>query len=81
MASTTIRVDAETRDQLNELCAATGQSANTVIAQLVARARQETLLGATEAHWHAIATDQKVLALYKRATADLGAFDAELPDY
>jgi hypothetical protein len=81
MASTTIRVSAETRDELNSLCAQQGKSAGALIAELVAGARSASLLAATERHWHLMVSDPQMQADYRAATDDLAAFDSELPPY
>lgn len=81
MQSTTIRVSAQTRDSLNELCRSSGRTADSVVAELVEQAKQAALLDAAEAHWHAVAVDGTLLSLYKGEAAELEVFDSNLPDY
>lgn len=81
MGSTTIRVSAETRDDLNRLCAQSGKSAGALVAELVEAAKQQTLLHATERHWHALSSDADALADYLAEAGAAAAFDSELEDY
>lgn len=81
MASTTIRVSSETRDQLNALCAQSGRTADAVISDLVASAREQALLEAASTHWHAMVSDGRLMASYRQASVELGSFDSDLPDY
>lgn len=81
MSSTTIRVSAETRDDLNLLCASSGKSAGAVVAELVAEAKLQTLLYATERHWHSIGETPEQLADYINEARELQGFDAEPEEY
>lgn len=81
MASTTIRVSAETRDDLNRLSEESGKPAGAVVAELVAAAMQQTVLYATEQHWHMLSTDPTLLADYQAESRELESFDSELEGY
>ena len=81
MKTTTIRVRTDTRDKLNQLARRRGAPAAEVIAELVARAEERTLLDEAAQGWKRLATDADALAAYRAEAEDLAAFDSELPAY
>lgn len=81
MASTTIRVSAETRDNLNRLCAESGRPVDAVVGELVAMARGRSLLDAAVDHWHAVIVEAPARDDDRRLADELTGFDAEAPEY
>jgi predicted DNA-binding protein len=81
MATTTIRVSAETRDRLNDLARRRGEAAGDVVAALVQEADDRALLAAAFDGWVRLARDDEAAARYRAESAELTAFDADLPGY
>jgi predicted DNA-binding protein len=81
MATTTIRVPAETRDRLNALARRRGAPAGEIVAELVREADDRALLADAEESWTRLAADPQALAAYRAETDALAGFDAPLPEY
>lgn len=80
MATTTIRVETETRDRLNELARRRRVPAGQLVDDLVRAADDRALLEAAGESWERMAADRDALASYRAEVDELGAFDARLPD-
>lgn len=81
MRTTTIRVPAETRDQLNAIAKRRGASAGEVVAELVRDADDRVLLADAEEGWQRLGADAHRLAAYRAEAAELAAFDRQAPEY
>lgn len=80
MATTTIRVETETRDRLNELARRRRMPAGRVVDELVREADDRALLDAATESWERLAADPDARATYRAELEDLSVFDARLPD-
>jgi len=80
MTTTTIRVDRQTRDRLNELARRRQVPAGKLIDELVREADDRALLDAAGEAWERMAADATQLARYRAEVDDLPAFDNRLPD-
>jgi predicted DNA-binding protein len=81
MATTTIRVPAETRDRLNALARRRGAPAGEIVAELVREADERALLADAEESWKKLAADPQALAAYRAESGELGGFEAPPPEY
>ncbi len=81
METTTIRVPLATRDKLNALARRRGTPAGELVAALVDEADDRALLAAASEDWQRISGDRDALAAYRSQTADLSAFEPDVPDY
>jgi predicted transcriptional regulator len=80
MATTTIRVETETRDRLNELAGRRRVSAGQIVDELVRAADDRMLLEAAAQDWDRMGADADALATYRAEAEELSAFDSGLPD-
>jgi len=81
METTTIRVTAQTRDQLNSLARRRGTSAGEVVAELVRAADDEALLAEAAASWSRLGEDARALSAYHAESDELAGFGDVLPEY
>lgn len=80
--TTTIRVQAQTRDRLKALAARRGQSASEVVADLVNAADEEAVLEDIEAGFSKLAGDPETLGAYRAESREIErAFDDSPPEW
>ncbi|MEK6326373.1 MAG: toxin-antitoxin system protein [Actinomycetota bacterium] len=79
MATTTIRVEMETRDRLNELARRRRVPASRIVDELVREADDRALLESASEAWQRMA-DSDAVAGYRAEADDLSAFHTRLPD-
>jgi predicted transcriptional regulator len=80
MGTTTIRVDRETRDRLNELARRRKVPAGQLVDELVRDADDRELLALASTGWRRMAADADALARYRTEADELATFEARLPD-
>jgi predicted transcriptional regulator len=80
MRTTTIRVEMETRDRLNELARRRRVPASRIVDELVREADDRALLESASEGWQRMAADSDAFASYRAQVDDLSVFDARPPD-
>ena len=80
MGTTTIRVNSETRDRLNDLARRRRVPAGQLVDELVREADDRALLEAAGASWQRMGANPDALASYHAESDDLTAFDTRLPE-